>query len=316
MATSGNIQFIQTRNEIIKAALLKCRVTAEGEDLTAEMLTTGARELNAIVKFWQTQGYHLWKEEEAVLFTEPGKAMYLLGPEGDLASAEIWENIIKYQAYAGNDQFYLVWRKLPQVGDFIGVTLNGGNIFFATVTAVEDDLVTIDRSLPECASPCTRVYFFSSKIERPLKILQARRCSPAGIEIEMNNMEREQYFKLPDKESRGTPVNYYYSPQLGSGCIYLWPVPADASFRIKFTYEQSFDVFDVSKNTPDMPAEWIEPLTWELAYRMSANFGLPLEEREWLKAQAKETLEAAKTFDAEVGSFYIQPDMIGRRGAN
>lgn len=307
MTTSGNTNFVQTRNDIIREAYLKCRVAAEGEPVTAEMFTTAQRNLNSIIKFWQTQGYHLWKLKEGVLFTEAGKVRYRLGAESkDRAVADFKENRVLYPIYEGNNEFYLKWAEMPEAGDNIGIVINSNRIFWTKVSETDGQKVRVEDYIPACTACGAKVYFYNQPMGRPLKIMQARRADVFGNEIEMQLLEREQYFKLVNKEMCSTPLNFYYDPQLPDGFLYLYPAPIDNGWMIKFTYQQPFDIFDASKNTADIPQEWIEPLIWELAYRLSPNCGLPLEEREWLKQQAAETLEQAKNFDAEEGSFYIQ----------
>ena len=100
-----NTTFEQTRNEIIKSSLRKCRVLAEGEDPTAEMILGGADELNSILKFWQAQGFHMWKTPEAYVFLEKGKDVYKLGETGDLASDKVNQTRLLYEAYQGTNQF-------------------------------------------------------------------------------------------------------------------------------------------------------------------------------------------------------------------
>lgn len=307
MATSGKVNFDQTRNEIIKAALLKCRVTAEGEDETAEMIKTGTRELNAIMKFWQSQGYHLWKTPEAYIFLEKNKDVYKLGDNGDIASDDVKETSLLYNAYNGMNEIYL--KDMPSINDFIGIELSDG-IWWSSVNAINNDAIELADLLPEDICQCAKVFYFSNKTHRPLKILEAKRVDLNGYGIPMNNLEREQFFKLV-KSHGGTPLNYNYVPTNNEGTFSIWPTPERTDQYIKIIYEQSFDIFDTSKDNPDVAQEWIEPLTWELAYRMSANFGLDIQEREWLKIQAKETLEDAKRFDSEVGSFYIQRAQYG-----
>ena len=64
--TSSNItKFEQTRNEIVRAAYENCRVAIDGEELTAEQMQKGVRELKSLLKFWQSQGFHMWKLGEA-----------------------------------------------------------------------------------------------------------------------------------------------------------------------------------------------------------------------------------------------------------
>lgn len=312
MTTSKITDFEQTRNDIVRAAYENCRVAIDGEELTAEQMKKGVRELNSLLKFWQAQGFHMWKLGEAWLFARKGQAEYKLGKNGDIAGSNIKQNKVIFPAYHGFNQIMLDTNKpLPQTEDYIGIEIKGREIFLSRVKNIDNNAVVLDDLLPCCIDCGANVYFFKNLISRPLKILSARRQTVGGSEIEMVNLENADYFRLPQKEQKGTPTSWTYVPNLDNGNFYLWNAPVNDGFIIKMTYEQAFDVFENSKDTPDVAQEWIEPLVWELAYRLSAYCGLDLNEREWIKAQAKETLEQARTFDQETGGFQITPDYRG-----
>ena len=302
--------FELTRNEIIRTAFENCRAAIDGEELSAENLQKGARALNTLLKFWQAQGFHLWKLPEAWLFTNIGQAKYMLGENGALASDHIIEAVLDADA-SKDDTTLSLDGDLPSVGDYICIVLDNGCFMDAKVLSVSSNIVTIDKALIYSASEGNKVWFFTALLSRPLKITQARRYIIGGSEIEMQYMENEEYFALPQKDQMGTPVSYTYVPTLEQGTLYLWNTPIDKNIIIKFTYEKEFDVLENSKDVPDVADEWVEPLIWELSYRLSAFLGLDLNEREWLKAQAKESLETAKCFDNEVGGFQIVPDFRG-----
>lgn len=301
---SNNVKFYQTRNEIIKAALSKCRVGAVGEEVVAEEQEMCIRELNAIMKFWQTQGFHIWKLPEAVLFLRKGKDTYKLGTDDCYCANELKETTLKYEAFKGQNEIYVNADDI-KAGDYFGIELCCG-IFLTRITNVDEDLITLQDALPNNACPCCKIYYYHNNITKPLKIVQARRENKGSI-IPMNSLEQEQFFKLVNYTENGAPLNYMYMPKIDLGELKIWHAPDDNFTLMRFIYEQQFEIFDNSKETPDIPFEWVEPLTWELAYRLSANFGLGLDEREWLKAQAKETLEDAKRFDQEWGSFFVYP---------
>lgn len=302
--------FELTRNEIIRRAFENCRAAIDGEELSAENLIKGARVLNTLLKFWQAQGFHLWKLPEAWLFTNVGQGKYMLGKNGALATDSIKEVILDESA-PKDDTTLTIDGDMPNVGDYICIVMDNGCFMAANVTAVSSDTVTINKALEYGASKGNRVWHFSSLLSRPLKITQARRYIIGGSEIEMQYLANEEYFALPQKDQMGTPVCYSYVPTLGEGTLYLWNTPNNKNIIIKFTYEKEFDVLENSKDVPDVANEWIEPLIWELSYRMSAFLGLDLNEREWLKAQAKESLQTAQCFDNEVGGFQLVPDYRG-----
>lgn len=299
-----SVKFNQTRNEIARAALSKCRIGGVGEEVSAEEINVCVRELNAIMKFWQTQGFHIWKLPEATLFLRKGQSTYELGTDSVFCATNIKETSLKFEAFKGQNKIYL--NDLPEVGDKIGITMCCGEIFLTKITDINDYLITLESALPNNACQCGKVYYFSENISKPLKILQARR-ELNGSQVPMTYLEQEQFFKLVNYDSMGSTLNYTYMPKIDTGTLKVWQSPDNNHTLMRFIYEQEFEVFEVSKDSPDIPYEWIEPLTWELAYRISANFGLNLDEREWLKAQAKDTLEQAKRFDQESGSFYIYP---------
>lgn len=302
--------FELTRNEIIRSAFENCRAAIDGEELSAENLQKGARTLNTLLRFWQAQGFHLWKLPEAWLFTNIGQAKYMLGEDGALASDEV-KTAQTANAYEAGVTQIVLEGNLPKAGDYICFITSAGKIFKTTVVSVAGQVVTISNALTADIDEGAKVYHFTNLLSRPLKITQARRYIVGGSEIEMQYLENEEYFALPQKDQRGTPVCYSYVPTLGAGTFYLWNTPSDNNIIIKFTYEKEFDILENSKDVPDVADEWIEPLIWELSYRLSAFLGLDLNEREWLKAQAKESLQTAKCFDNEVGGFQIVPDFRG-----
>lgn len=306
------MSFEKTRNDIIRDAYESCRVGIDGEELTSEQMQKGVRKLNALIKHWQAQGFHMWKLAEGWLFPKTGQAKYMLGDGGDMAGIDVKQNDVIITAYAGYNTLYLnpCWEQ-PKVGDNTAVVIGGNRLFYSKVSEVTDNAVTLEDNLTDCVQVGAIIYFYSKSISRPLKILQARRYILGGSEIEMVNLENADYFRLPQKEQRGTPTSWTYVPTLDKGTFYLWNTPAQDNLIIKFTFEQDFEVLENSKDIPDIANEWFLPLQLELAYRLSDYCGLDINERDWLKAQAVEALAQARNFDQETGGIQITPDYRG-----
>lgn len=72
-------------NEIIEDAFLDSGIIPPDQVPEAEDVATGFRILNRLLKLWQVN-MHLWLQEEAVIFLNPGQQSYLLGPDGDEAT--------------------------------------------------------------------------------------------------------------------------------------------------------------------------------------------------------------------------------------
>jgi hypothetical protein len=85
MAFSASTDFSYTRDQIINAALRKCRAyAAEGGDPEAYQTADAAEALNLRLKAVQTHGALLWTIREQEIPLAKGKRVYTIGPSGDV----------------------------------------------------------------------------------------------------------------------------------------------------------------------------------------------------------------------------------------
>jgi len=82
--TSGTTTFSVTRDDIIKGALRKIGVVAQGELPTADQTTEAAFALNLMVKAWEADGMPLWALRTTPIPLVSGKTTYTVGPVGDV----------------------------------------------------------------------------------------------------------------------------------------------------------------------------------------------------------------------------------------
>src|SRR3990167_3017319 len=87
MATSGSVNFNQTRNDIITDALGLIGVYGVGRTISSEDMTYCSNALNKMIKAWQGKGIHLWSKEEGVLFPAAYTAEYILSSDATSARA-------------------------------------------------------------------------------------------------------------------------------------------------------------------------------------------------------------------------------------
>ena len=78
MPTSGISDFTPIRNEIIKSALRKIGVVAQGENPTSTQYTESNYALNSMIQHWQTRGCFLWKVTESTLSLTAGVSKYII----------------------------------------------------------------------------------------------------------------------------------------------------------------------------------------------------------------------------------------------
>jgi len=145
----------------------------------------------------------------------------------------------------------------------------------------------------------------------PLKVIQALRSSGTTYSnVPLNVYTNYNYNLLPLVNSSGTPVNLYYQPLSQYGVINLWPKP-DSVITITLKYQRPFEDMNASTDDFDFPPYWMEALIYNLADRLAPEFGIPLQDRQLLKAEAMHHKEDALGFGTEEGSMYIQPDWSG-----
>lgn len=139
----------------------------------------------------------------------------------------------------------------------------------------------------------------------PVQMLQAVR-NENGARIEMQLVPKEEFNTLPPASS-GVPIKMCYTPYIESGIINLWPSPASGTYSITVVYLRQLQYFNLATDALDMPSEWIDALIYAVAVKLSPEWSIPLQDRQFLKAEAKEYLENAQSVGQDVGSFYIRP---------
>lgn len=147
----------------------------------------------------------------------------------------------------------------------------------------------------------------------PLKIIQAYSKDTLAItSIPMNIKTHFDYNQnQPISTSTGSPIDLEYEPGLQVGTIHLWPTPdtySIANRQITISYQRPFEDMVNSTDNLDFPQYWHDAIIYALAVRISPEYGVPLLDRNALKAEAKEYLDEALSFGTEEGSLFIQPD--------
>lgn len=161
-------------------------------------------------------------------------------------------------------------------------------------------------------SVTTQVYTLTAAVKLTQVVLLDNN---AGSQYDLIEKSLYDFNRLPSS-SIGTPVHYTYQPTIGSGTLSIWPYTSDttsvANKTIRAVYQKKFDGFFAAGETPDFPSYWIQPLVYKLALTLAPEYGLPLNDRQQLKAELKDMMDAANGYGDEDGSFYIQPDRMGK----
>lgn len=225
MPTSANTSYESNRDNLVKAAMRKCGVLAEGETPSTEAYTNCTQALNNIVVRFATLGMPLWKRIE----------------------------------------------------------------------------------LPVSLVLSTKDYTISNALKVAQVVLKD---NTGGTQYELINKSRYDYNRLPTN-STGNPVHWTFNPNLENGTLSIWPAPdagAVASKTIVVVYQKEFDGFVSSTDTPDFPSYWTDAIIYELAVNISPEYGVPLQDRQQLKMEAKAYLDQAQGYGDEETSLFIQPE--------
>ncbi|WP_213775117.1 hypothetical protein [Bradyrhizobium sp. dw_78] len=308
MTTSGSTDFNYNRDQIIRASLRKIGAIAAGETPGAQMVQDAADALNIMAKEWDAQGIHLWTETEGTLFLQPFQSRYSLGPTSpDHATESYSQTFLTADAQAG-DTSVVVSRPQPiSAGDYIGVTVATGQIFWTTVNgAPNGQTVTLATALPDSAATGSNTITYTKPLLRPLRVVDARRYQmQSRIETPMTRMSRLDYRDLPNKSNVGEPTSFFYDPQLGLGQLYVWQAPLDNTDAVKFTWYRQIQDFTNAADTPDLPQEWIGALIWGLALEIAPEYDVPVQRQAALKTQFDEKFQRVTGFDVEPESIYF-----------
>lgn len=149
----------------------------------------------------------------------------------------------------------------------------------------------------------------------PMKLTQAIRIETTGGTRVPLNIYTDYDFKLLSNfnSTTGVPVQIYYQPRATTGTLRFWPIPdatTASQYTIELTYQRPFEEFDTATDEPDFPSYFTRAIIYGLASDLAPEYGLPLNDRKTIKAEAAEFKELALSFGTEEGSIRFMPDWV------
>lgn len=148
----------------------------------------------------------------------------------------------------------------------------------------------------------------------PLKVIQGYRVESSGnVNVPLNIYTHYDYNLLPVNSTSGEPVNLYYQPFSTYGTIKLWPTPSDSNTTITLVYQRPFEDMNSATDDFDFPPYWTEALIYGLAWRLSPEYGIPIQDRQEMMKNAEFFHLTAMSYGTEEGSVFFAPDSVGRK---
>ena len=127
-----------------------------------------------------------------------------------------------------------------------------------------------------------------------------------GRDLPALRLTREEYYELPQKDSRGTPTQFYYQRLRETATLILWPTQLNAVGTIEWEGKSEIDDITATTDTLDVPAEWYEAIIYQLADRLCDDFPVDIQRAAKIGLRAADALALAQHSGRE--SVYFMPD--------
>jgi hypothetical protein len=165
---------------------------------------------------------------------------------------------------------------------------------------------------------------------RPLRVLEGTyiRFTSGGqsYDTPLTLLSRLEYRNLGNKGSPGIANSFYYDPQMTStpnaaynpanaaGLLKLYVTPVDASRTVHLEVQRPIQDITSPSETFDLPLEWYEALTANLAAAVADKYEIPEARLNRIKNEARLALEEIVDWGAtEQAPITFQPNFEGMR---
>lgn len=298
-----------TAREVITRAFNILNIYDLGKAPTADHYNFASDMLNSLIKHWQAEGLRLWNRKEGYLFTAYQDKEYSLSTTGDHATNSYVATTLSAAEAAAQTTLSVTSSTGMTVSDNVGIKLSDGTRQWTTISSIPGSTsIVVADALTDDAESGATVVAYTSKVDRPLRVLSARwRDLTNNVDTPMEMIRFEEYMDLSTKNSDSTPSLFMYDKQLGAGIMRLWPRPDNVDYVISFTYYESLEDVDSLSDNIDLPQEWLLALQYNLAILLAVPFGqmtkLPAVTE--IALTLKNSLEM---FDSDDASIIISPN--------
>lgn len=261
--------FSTTAQEISEAALRILGVTPLGATVSTAELNNARYALNILIKRVSVDGSRMWKLEEHN-YSIPIPST-VLGTDGSYYFAIDNHTSTVNDIPASGANYTDKWN----IGaDTTATAWSAGTAYTtAHIISISGDYWGVDKA-----------FYRENSVDYPLSILPY-----------------QAYYAIDDKFVRCT-VPSHISHNVADNRIYIYPYPYTATGRVHLLLTRYIADIDANSDNPDFPVEWMEALTYMLAFRLADEYQKSLDERSWLKGRAQELYREALASDNNSGS--------------
>lgn len=314
MATSNSFNFSVNRDVLIKDALIDIGAIAQEDTPSSPIIEHAARQLNLMLKAWQSKGLRMWKSRNATLLLQKDTQSYSIGFTGDhfFLDSELVETEMRVAAIATDTIMEVDSTTGMAASDNIGVELDDGSMHFTTISSVTDsNTLVLASAIPagDAVAIDNNIYTYTTKAQRPLQIIEARIRDDTNFDRPVKIISREEYLQYSDKATSGSIVSIYYDPQLTNGTLYVYAPESETVNTLKMVVQYPFEDMDATANDFDFPQEWLMAVKCNLSLVLAPSYGVQGTQLKTIAALADGYLDEAMGFDKENNtSILLQPE--------
>ena len=218
-----------------------------------------------------------------------------------------------------NELIEAAYRKLgiPGEGNTLTATqyTDGLQALNAVIALAVTDGMSLWKRTIYTATPSasSQVYTLTGAVKTAQVVLKD---VTSGTQWELENKSLYDFYKLPSGTS-GPPVNYMWQPSITGGTVSIWPLTSDTgtinSKQILIIYQKEFDGFTTTTtDTLDFPPYWTQAIIYKVAVALAPENGVPIADRQDLRAEAQMYWGQATSYSDEDGSLFVQPYTQGQ----
>lgn len=151
-----------------------------------------------------------------------------------------------------------------------------------------------------------------------LEVMIRETTTVNATDIPVTRMARGEYAEIPDKTTKGRPVNFWLQRGRDNRTLYFWPTP-DLSNRYQVRYQRVVLFRDVGTmvDNLDIPAAWSGVMVAGTAFFLSLEKPeLDIPTRQEMERLFEKEIEMLEGEDADKGPLRILPDLSAYTGAS
>lgn len=312
MATSGSVDWELERDDLITDAYRMAGIIAQTADPSAGQITTATSLLNSLLKNWNVRlKMPLWTLKYGYVLPTTGVSEIDAGPTGGHVTNSYVTTTLTADSASSDTTLTVGSISGISASDYIGIELDDKTMHWTTVNgSPTGSTVTITSGVASAASTGNRVFAYTTKIQRPIRILKAfTRDVSSNNDVPIDIITSHEYMDLGTKTTASYPTKLHYAPLINDGKIYVWPRFNTGDRIIVFQYHRPIEDMDADTDTFDFPQEWTLPTTLQLALLLTPGNGVPQDTYYKIEKQLKVFYKETEDNDYEEGSIYFQPDL-------